>query len=72
LLFSEGYYSKTQNRILRKDLCFEAMRLGLMLIEYEKTNRPDTNALMALMCFHASRFSVRQTHDNAFFKKPVL
>src|SRR5262249_54241486 len=24
LLFSEGYYSKTQNQILRKDLCLEA------------------------------------------------
>lgn len=65
LLFSEGYYSKTQNQILRKDLCFEAMRLGVMLTEYERTNRPKTNALMALMCFHASRFSARQTNDNA-------
>jgi RNA polymerase sigma-70 factor (ECF subfamily) len=63
LLFSEGYYSKTQNQILRKDLCFEAMRLGLMLAEYERTNRPKTNALIALMCFHASRFSARQTSD---------
>ncbi len=63
LLFSEGYYSKTQNQILRKDLCFEAMRLGVMLTEYERTNRPNTNALMALMCFHASRFSARQTND---------
>jgi RNA polymerase sigma-70 factor (ECF subfamily) len=63
LLFSEGYYSKTQNQILRKDLCFEAMRLGVMLTEYERTNRPKTNALMALMCFHASRFSARQTND---------
>ena len=52
LLFSEGYYSKTQNQILRKDLCLEAMRLGLMLTEYERTNQPKTNALIALMCFH--------------------
>ena len=65
LLFSEGYYSKTQNQILRKDLYLEAMRLGLMLTEYERTNRPKTNALMALMCFHASRFSARQTNENA-------
>lgn len=63
LLFSEGYYSKTQNQILRKDLCFEAMRLALLLTESEKTNRPKTNALMALMCFHASRFNARQTND---------
>jgi RNA polymerase sigma-70 factor (ECF subfamily) len=63
LLFNEGYYSKTQNQILRKDLCLEAMRLGLMLTEYEKTNRPKTSALLALMCFHASRFNARQSND---------
>lgn len=65
LLFSEGYYSKTQNEILRKDLCLEAMRLALMLTGYENTNLPKTNALLALMCFHASRFDARQTSDGA-------
>ncbi|HEY4788897.1 MAG TPA: sigma-70 family RNA polymerase sigma factor [Bacteroidales bacterium] len=61
LLFSEGYYSSTQNQILRKDLCLEALRLGVMLTEYEKTNLPKTNALLALMCFHSSRFHARET-----------
>lgn len=65
LLFSEGYYSKTQDQILRKDLCIEALRLGLMLTEYEKTNLPRTNALIALMCFHASRFDARLTNGDA-------
>lgn len=65
LLFNEGYYSKTQDQILRKDLCLEALRQGLMLTEYERTNLPKTNALMALMCFHASRFSARQTNEDA-------
>lgn len=63
LLFSEGYYSKTQNELLRKDLCLEAMRLCISLTEYEKTNVPKTNALLALMCFHASRFNARQAGD---------
>ncbi|MEO6868676.1 MAG: DUF6596 domain-containing protein, partial [Ginsengibacter sp.] len=66
LLFNEGYYSKTQNQILRKDFCLEAMRLGIMLTEYKKTNQPKTNALMALMCFHASRFNARQSDTNYF------
>lgn len=66
LLFSEGYYSKTQDQILRKDLCLEAMRLGIMLTDYERTNLPKTNALMALMCFHASRFDARQTEKESF------
>lgn len=65
LLFNEGYYSKTQNHVLRKDLCVEALRLGLLLTEYEVTNLPKTNALIALMCFHASRFDARQTDDEA-------
>lgn len=65
LLFSEGYYSQTQNEILRKDLCLEALRLGILLTEYEKTNLPKTCALLSLMCFHASRFNARQAGDNA-------
>jgi RNA polymerase sigma-70 factor (ECF subfamily) len=65
LLFSEGYYSQTQNEILRKDFCIEAMRLGSMLTEYEKTNLPKTNALLALMSFHASRFNARETSGNS-------
>ena len=63
LLFSEGYYSTSQNIVLRKDLCAEAMRLCYMLIENEATNLPKTNALLALMCFHTSRFEAR-TNEN--------
>ncbi|HWV66506.1 RNA polymerase sigma factor [Chitinophaga sp.] len=63
LLFSEGYYSQTQNQILQMDLCLEALRLGLMLTAYDKTNLPKTNALIALMCFHASRFNARQAGE---------
>lgn len=59
LLFSEGYYSISQNTILRKDLCVEAMRLCYLLIENEGTNKPAVNALFALMCFHSSRFETR-------------
>ncbi|MEP6804279.1 MAG: DUF6596 domain-containing protein [Flavobacterium sp.] len=59
LLFSEGYYSTSQNNTLRKDLCAEAMRLTFLLIQNQSTNLPETNALMALMCFHASRFEAR-------------
>jgi RNA polymerase sigma factor (sigma-70 family) len=59
LLFSEGYYSQTENTILRKDLCIEAMRLGVLLTEYQRTNLPKTNALLALMSFHSSRFNAR-------------
>lgn len=66
LLFNEGYYSKTQNALLRKELCLDAIRLGTMLTEYDKTNSPKANALLALMCFHSSRFGARQNADNSF------
>jgi len=59
LLFNEGYYSVTSEKKLKKDLCVEAMRLTYMLINYKPTNRPKTNALMALLCFHSSRFDAR-------------
>lgn len=59
LLFSEGYYSVSQNQTLRKELCFEAMRLCEMLIENKNTNKPQVNALLSLMYFHASRFDAR-------------
>jgi RNA polymerase sigma factor (sigma-70 family) len=63
LLFNEGYYSESQDAILREDLCFEAMRLTQLLIENEQTNQPAVNALMALMCFHASRFEARKNSN---------
>lgn len=59
LLFNEGYYSASQNQVLRKDLCLEALRLCTMLIENESTNTPEVDALLALMCFHFSRFDAR-------------
>ena len=59
LLFNEGYYSVSQNNTVRKDLCLEAMRLCTMLIENKNTNKPQVNALLALMYFHASRFDAR-------------
>jgi len=59
LLFNEGYHSSTQKTHLRKELCLEAMRLNYFLIENKTTNKPIVNALMALMCFHASRFEAR-------------
>jgi RNA polymerase sigma factor (sigma-70 family) len=63
LLFSEGYYSISKNSTLRKDLCLEAIRLCYLLVENKNTNTPAANALLSLMCFHASRFEAR-TDEN--------
>jgi RNA polymerase sigma-70 factor (ECF subfamily) len=63
LLFNEGYYSVSQHTTIRKELCLEAMRLCKMLVENETTNKPSVNALLALMCFHTSRFEARFNKD---------
>jgi RNA polymerase sigma factor (sigma-70 family) len=63
LLFNEGYYSESQDSVLREDLCSEAMRLTYLLIENEQTNQPTVNALLSLMCFHSSRFEARKNEN---------
>ncbi|MFA6060614.1 MAG: sigma-70 family RNA polymerase sigma factor [Taibaiella sp.] len=63
LLFNEGYYSESKDSLLRKDLCLEAMRLTYLLLAHEQTNQPPVNALLALMCFHASRFEARKNDE---------
>ncbi|MES2112049.1 MAG: DUF6596 domain-containing protein [Bacteroidota bacterium] len=63
LLFNEGYHSLSQNTTVRKDLCLEAIRLAYLLTINPATNKPTVNALLALMCFHASRFEARTNPD---------
>ena len=63
LLFNEGYYSESSDAIVREDLCMEAMRLTHLLTINEETNRPPVNALLSLMCFHASRFKARKSEN---------
>jgi RNA polymerase sigma-70 factor (ECF subfamily) len=59
LLFNEGYYSASPDKLLRKDLCLEAMRLTYLLTEHREIVRADIYSLLALMCFQASRLNAR-------------
>jgi RNA polymerase sigma factor (sigma-70 family) len=59
LLFNEGYSSAQPDRMIRRELCDEALRLALMLREDPAGALPETDALIALMCFHAARFDAR-------------
>jgi len=63
LLFSEGYCSETDDAVLREDLCLEAMRLAHLLVQSDQGNTPGGNALLALMCFHTSRFRARKNQS---------
>ncbi len=63
LLFNEGYNSSHPDELIRHDLCEEAMRLCLLLTNNVITKTPRTLALLALMCFQASREDARIETD---------
>ncbi len=59
LLFTEGYAASTGSQVIKRDICYEALRLALLLRENKYCKHPNLEALIALMCFHASRFEAR-------------
>lgn len=63
LLFNEGYHSVSHDELIREDLIEEAMHLCALLLDNEATAQPQVHALLALMCFHASRTGSRTGAD---------
>jgi RNA polymerase sigma factor (sigma-70 family) len=59
LLFNEGYKASSGERLIKKDLCDEAIRLAKLVAEHPMGDRPRTHALAALMLFNAARLSTR-------------
>ncbi|MDH3493378.1 MAG: sigma-70 family RNA polymerase sigma factor [Acidobacteriota bacterium] len=59
LMFNEGYMATEGKELIRKDLCFEAIRLVKFLASHPVTHSPKVNALAALFLFQASRLSSR-------------
>jgi RNA polymerase sigma factor (sigma-70 family) len=59
LLFNEGYNGSQSEMMVREDLCYEALRLALLLSEHPAGRSPKTYALVALMSFHAARLKGR-------------
>ncbi|WP_299223446.1 sigma-70 family RNA polymerase sigma factor [uncultured Psychroserpens sp.] len=81
LLFNEGYNSSSNNNLIRKDICLEALRLTQLLSKYfDKDNK--VRALFALMCFHIARFESRidvkgaivlfKDQDRSLWSKPLI
>jgi len=68
LLFNEGYFSRSNDRQVRRELCSEAMRMIFLLTENPLTNTAQANALLALMCYQSSRLEAR-TNDKG---EPIL
>lgn len=59
LLFNEGYHGSSHESAVRFDLCREAIRLTMLLIEHPLANTPSTRALGALMHLNAARLPAR-------------
>lgn len=59
LLFNEGYHASSEDRLVRGELCREAMRLVKSLLERPSVATPTTYALAALMWLHAARLPAR-------------
>ena len=59
LLFNEGYKASAGDRLVRAELCHEAIRLALLLTEHAATRTPQTHALLALLLLNAARLPAR-------------
>jgi RNA polymerase sigma-70 factor (ECF subfamily) len=59
LLFNEGYKASAGERLLREDLCQEAIRLTSLLLAHPAGRAPRSHALLALMLLSAARFPSR-------------
>jgi predicted RNA polymerase sigma factor len=59
LLFNEGYKASVGERLVREDICAEAIRLTALLAAHPGGNQPKTHALLALMLLSAARTPAR-------------
>jgi RNA polymerase sigma factor (sigma-70 family) len=59
LLFNEGYKASSGEKLVREEICQEAIRLTGLLVENPAGNRPEAHALLALMLLNAARIPAR-------------
>lgn len=62
LIFNEGYTASAGERLVREDLCAEAVRLGRLLAEL-MPDEPEVMGLLALMLLIQSRRAARTSPD---------
>ena len=64
LVFNEGYTASAGDRLVRDDLCAEAIRLGRLLAEL-MPDEPEVQGLLALMLLVESRRPARTTAEGS-------
>jgi RNA polymerase sigma factor (sigma-70 family) len=82
LLFNEGYKASTGDKLVREEVCDEAIRLASLLAAHPAGNQPKTHALLALMLLNAARIPARvgpqgnllrlQEQDREQWNRPML
>jgi RNA polymerase sigma factor (sigma-70 family) len=60
LLFNEGYKASSGDKLIREELCQEAIRLTELLAQHPAGNQPKTHALLALMLLNTARLAARE------------
>lgn len=59
LLFNEGYKATEGEKLIRQELCEEAIRLAFILTNEPSCNTSELSALISMMLFKAARFPAR-------------
>ena len=82
LLFNEGYKASSGDKLIREDICSEAIRLAGLLARHPAGNQPKTHALLALMLLNAARIPARldsegnllrlQEQDRTQWNQPMI
>ena len=82
LLFNEGYKASVGERLIREELCQEAIRLTELLAGHAAGNQPKCQALLALMFLNAARLPARtdaegnilrlKEQDRSRWDKPMI
>lgn len=82
LLFNEGYKASSGEKLVREEICQEAIRLTTLLAEHPAGNCPKTHALLALMLLNSARIPARvdvdgnllrlQDQDRSRWDRPMI
>lgn len=82
LLFNEGYKASSGERVVREELCAEAIRLAALLAEHPAVSRPRVHALLALMLLNGARLPARidaeggilrlNEQDRSLWSRPMI
>ena len=82
LLFNEGYKASSGDKLVREDVCSEAIRLASLLAQHPAGNQPKTHALLALMLLNTARLPARidgegnllrlQEQDRSQWNQPII